>query len=160
MKKYTPPIAKNTSAIAAAADDSRGSRNSRTSSDGCSVLASCQPKTASAPRPPATGPSTSPRSQEPVPPPSMIPYTIRTGAAHRSPGPDELIGGLRIRGQQRGQAEQGHADDQHPAPADPVAHHAEREKQAGEDQGVGVDRPFQLALAGAEPGPRFRDGLK
>jgi hypothetical protein len=50
-----------------------------------------------------------------------------TAEAHGRPGPDQLIGGLRVRRQQRGQAEQGHADDQHPAPADPIAHHTEGE---------------------------------
>jgi hypothetical protein len=33
----------------------------------------------------------------------------------------------------------------------PVADHAGREQQPGEDQGVRVDRPLELALGGAQP---------
>ena len=56
MKKYTPAIAKKFSPIAAAADDSRGSRKSLTSSDGCSVLDSCTQNTVSTASPAAIGP--------------------------------------------------------------------------------------------------------
>ena len=84
------------------------------------------------------------------------------GAAetHRRPGPDELVRALRVGAQQRENAEQGHADDQHPPPPDPVAHHAEGEQQAGEDQRVGIDRPLELALARAEAGPGLGNGLQ
>jgi hypothetical protein len=58
---------------------------------------------------------------------------------------------------ERGQAEHDHADHQHPAAAEPVADHPEREQQPGERQRVGVDRPLQLALAGAQA-RRFRLG--
>ena len=41
-------------------------------------------------------------------------------------------------------------DEQHLAAADAVADHAPGEEQAGEHEDVGVDRPLELALGGAE----------
>src|SRR6266566_5788261 len=87
MKKYTPDIAKKLRPIAAAADDSRGSRKSRTSSDGCSVLDSCTQNTASTARPAAIGPITPRSSHEPASPPLMIPYTSNTRPAIDSSTP-------------------------------------------------------------------------
>src|ERR1022692_948482 len=78
MKKYTPEIAKKLRPIAAAADDNLGSRNSRTSSDGYSVLDSCQPNATSTASPATIGPMTPRCSHEPTSPPRMIPYTRST----------------------------------------------------------------------------------
>src|ERR1700687_1659635 len=66
MKKYTPAIAKKFSPIAAAADDSRGSRNNLTSRDGYSVLDSCTQNTVSTASPAAIGPMTPRSSHEPA----------------------------------------------------------------------------------------------
>ena len=74
----------------------------------------------------------------------------RAADAHERAGRDELAGVLRVRREQRGQAEQHQADQQEALAADAVAEHAEGEQQPGEDQGVRVDRPLQLALGRAE----------
>jgi len=44
--------------------------------------------------------------------------------------------------------------------ADPVAQDAEGEQQAREDERVGVDRPLELPLRGAQALARIRDGLQ
>ena len=64
---------KKTRDSAPTADDRRGLRNSRTSSDGWRSLASYQAKKASTATPAAIGPSTSACTQEPFSPPWMIP---------------------------------------------------------------------------------------
>src|SRR6185437_9420091 len=43
---------------------------------------------------------------------------------------------------------------------DLVADDAEREQQPGEDERVGVDRPFEMTLARAEAAVRLGDGLQ
>ena len=72
----------------------------------------------------------------------------RRGAeAHQRAGRDELVGRLRVGRTQRGDAEQGESDrSADPLAAEAVAEDAGGEEQAGEDQGVGVDRPIELAL--------------
>ena len=84
----------------------------------------------------------------------------RGAQAHRRARPDQLIRCLRVRGDQREQAERHQADHQHPLAADPVADHPEGEQQPGEHQGVGVDPPLQLALAGAEAVAGLGDRLE
>ena len=71
--------------------------------------------------------------------------------AHERAGRDELAGALRVRREQRREAEEREPDEQEPLAAEPVAQDAEGEQQAGEDQGVRVDRPLELALRRAEP---------
>ena len=51
----------------------------------------------------------------------------------------------------RADAEHGQAEEQHLLAADAVAEEARGEQQPGEDQGIGVDRPFELALRGPQP---------
>src|SRR5579859_4454144 len=82
---------KNTRDSAPIADDSRASRNSRTSSDGYRLLASYQTKNASTARPPMAGPSTSGCTQEPLSPPWMMPYTTSTRPAMEARTPTESI---------------------------------------------------------------------
>src|SRR5215471_12132962 len=82
---------KNTSDSAPMADDSRGSRNSRTSSDGYRILASYQAKNASTATPAAIGPSTSRCTQEPFSPPWMMPYTTSTRPAMEASTPTKSI---------------------------------------------------------------------
>ena len=82
---------KNTSDSAPMADDSRASRNSRTSSEGYRTLASYQTKKASIARPPSAGPSTSRCTQEPLSPPWMMPYTRSTRPAMEASTPTKSI---------------------------------------------------------------------
>ena len=84
----------------------------------------------------------------------------RAAQAHRRAGRDQLVGRVRVGGQQRAEAEQGEADHEHALAADAVADHPEGEQQAGEDERVGVDRPLELGLAGAEAAGRAGDGLE
>ena len=91
--------------------------------------------------PDADGPGPLPRVEHVGDDRQRLRHDRRGAQAHRRPGEDELIGVVRVRGEQREQAERGHADHQHALAADPVADHAEGEQQAGEHQRVGVDRP-------------------
>src|SRR5215471_20778319 len=82
---------KNTSDNAPMAEDSRASRNSRTSSEGYRILASYQTKNASIARPASAGPSTSKWIQEPLSPPWMMPYTSSTRPAMEARTPTKSI---------------------------------------------------------------------
>src|SRR5579875_3670722 len=73
--------------IAPTADDSLGSRNSRTSSDGWLSRVSHQANRPSTARPAAAAPRTSQCTQEPFSPPWMIPYTSSTSPAMDSSTP-------------------------------------------------------------------------
>ena len=57
-----------------------------------------------------------------------------------------------VGGERGADAEHDEADEQHLLAAEPVAEQAGGEQQPGEDERVGVDRPLQLALGGAEAG--------
>ncbi len=72
--------------------------------------------------------------------------------AHHGAEGDELPGGVRQRGQYGSHTEHGHAEEQHLLAAEPITEQTRGEEQSGEDQRVGVDRPLQLALGGAESG--------
>ncbi len=102
-------------------------------------------------RPDADGTSPFPRVEDVGDDRQRLRHDRGAAQAHGGPRPDELPGRVRVRGDQRGDAEHRHPDHQHPLAADPVADHAEGEQQPGEDQGVGVDRPLQLTLARAQP---------
>ena len=78
---------KNTSPSAAIEAESRRSRNSRTSSDGCEIRASYHAKAARMARPPTIGPSTGRLSHESPSPPWTIPYTSDTRPAMDSSTP-------------------------------------------------------------------------
>ncbi len=69
---------KKTSPSAPTAEDSRGSRNSLTSSEGWLSRVSHQAKKASTASPSAMVPSTSQCTQVPLSPPWMMPYTTST----------------------------------------------------------------------------------
>ncbi len=73
MKKKTPPIPKNSRAIAPTLADSLRSRNSRTSSAGWAVRDSCQANSASTTTPPNSGPRTLTLPQFPLSPPCTMP---------------------------------------------------------------------------------------
>jgi hypothetical protein len=62
--------------------------------------------------------------------------------------------------QQRRDTKQQQADHEHALAADPVTDNPEGEQQAREDQGVGVDRPLELALAGTQARVRLGDRLQ
>ena len=74
----------------------------------------------------------------------------RAADAHQPTRDDQLHRGLGEGAEQGRRGEQQEADDQDLAPAVAVAEDAPGEQQGGEHQGVGVDRPDQLALGGAE----------
>src|SRR5205807_1283708 len=78
--------------------------------------------------------------------------------AHRGPREDQLLGRPRVGREQRRDAEQRQPDHEHALATELVADHAEREQQAGEDQRVGVDGPFELTLTRAEAPARVGDG--
>jgi hypothetical protein len=84
----------------------------------------------------------------------------RAAQAHGRAGEDQLVRRPGERRQQRRDAEQQQADHEHALAADPVADDPEGEQQAGEDQRVGVDRPLELALAGAQARVRLGDRLQ
>ena len=67
---------------------------------------------------------------------------------------DELAGRAGHGGEGGADAEDDEAAEQHLLAAEPVAEEARGEQQPGEDERVGVDRPLQLALGGAEAGGR------
>src|SRR5450756_1038713 len=69
---------KNSSAIDPTEAESVRFLNSRTSSDGCSILDSYQPNSASTARPPSTGPSTPGLTHDTPSPPCTIPKTTST----------------------------------------------------------------------------------
>ena len=77
--------------------------------------------------------------------------------AHQRAGGDELAGRLRVRGGDRCDAEQQQAEQQDLLAAEPVTEHAPGEQQPGEDQGVRVGGPLQVALGGTEAALRIRD---
>ena len=70
--------------------------------------------------------------------------------AHDGPGQRQAVRGSRPGGERRSAAEDDQAGHEDPLPADPVAQRPEREQEAGEDHGVGVDHPLQLAGGGAD----------
>jgi hypothetical protein len=80
--------------------------------------------------------------------------------AHERAGRDQLGRVLGVRRNQRRQPEEHQADDQDQPAAVPVTEHPGGEQQPGEDQGVGVDGPFQVALAGAQSADRVGDGAQ
>ena len=121
-------------------------------------------------RPPSTGPIATPMPTAEVQMPmardrsprledvgddgQRLRHDRRAAQAHHRAGRDQLVGRVRVGGEQRAEAEQDQADHQHALAADPVADHPEGEQQAGEDERVGVDRPLELGLAGAEAARR------
>jgi len=85
----------------------------------------------------------------------------RCTRAHGGPAGHELPGGLRERGPQRGDGEQGQPQLEHLASTEPVAEVPAEQQQAGEDERVGVDDPLQVARrrsqAAADGGQRHVD---
>lgn len=75
----------------------------------------------------------------------------RTEAHQRPPG-DELTGRGGEGGQRGAEAEDQGAREEDLLAADAVAQQTGGEEQPGEDERVGVDRPLQLALGGADAG--------
>jgi hypothetical protein len=71
---------------------------------------------------------------------------------------DQHLGAAREGGKHRADAERGRADEQQPAPADPVAERAHRDQRASDQEAVDVDDPQELgagrAQVGAERGQR------
>ena len=80
----------------------------------------------------------------------------RGGHQHRAEHPeqgagrDEVRGVRRERGGGRDRTEAGDADQQQPAPADPVAERAHRDQEPGQGERVDVDDPQQLGRARCE----------
>ena len=129
-------------------------------------------------RPPSTGPMATPMPTAEVQMPmaraplarledvgddgQRLRHDGRAAKAHHRAGRDELVGRVRVGGEQRAEAEQDQAGHEDPLAADPVADDAEGEQQAREDERVGVDRPLELGLAGADAalGRRAGDGLE
>ena len=80
--------------------------------------------------------------------------------AHQRAEGDQLARRAGEGGQGGPGAEHHQAAQQHLLAAEPVTEQPRGEQEPGEDQGVGVDRPFQLALRGAQAGRRrSRDRL-
>jgi hypothetical protein len=83
----------------------------------------------------------------------------RAAEAHQGAGRDQLPRILRVRAGDGRDPEEDHAEQQHALTAVAVAEDAEGEQQAREDEGVGVHRPFELALGGAQAVNRIGDRL-
>ena len=73
-----------------------------------------------------------------------------TACAHARPGEDQDVGRFGERREQRSGAEHGEADDEAAVTSEAVTEAPCRQEQPGEDDGVGVDDPLQLARRGAE----------
>ena len=82
------------------------------------------------------------------------------GAEEAKPGAagDQPFGARRERRHGRNGGKARAADEEQPAPADPVAQAAHRDQQSGQDQGIGVDDPEQLDAGGGQAAWRWPAG--
>ena len=79
-------------------------------------------------------------------------------AARAARARDQHLGAGRVGGEHRRDAERRRADQQHLAPADPVAERAHGDQRAGDHEAVDVDDPQQPGRARLQIGDDLRQG--